>query len=65
MKLAIKSLKTKLKDEDVILNKKVLKKTINNSTIIVDVFFKVQEDITDYVKISGELQEGEESENSN
>ncbi|MBR4619130.1 MAG: sporulation protein YqfD [Bacilli bacterium] len=65
LKLAIKSLKTKLKDEDVILNKKVLKKTINNSTIIVDVFFKVQEDITDYVKISGELQEGEESENSN
>ena len=65
IKVAIKSLQRKLKDDSVILDKKVLKKKVNNSTIIVDVFFKVKEDITDYLKISDQLQEGDQSEDSN
>ena len=38
-----------------ILSKKVLKKALKNSKIIVEIFFKVRENITDYKKISKEL----------
>ena len=39
------------KDEE-ILSKKVLKKSINNSKIEIEVFLKVKEDITSYQKIN-------------
>ncbi len=48
---ASKKLKTKLGKEDTILTKKVLKKTKKNSKIIVEVFFKVKEDITDTLSL--------------
>lgn len=62
LKIAEEKLLRKLDDDSTILYKKVLKKTINNSTIIIDIFFKVKEDITDYVIISDELKEGGENE---
>ena len=65
LKIAEKTLKNKLDENSTILDKKVLKKTINNSTIVVDVFFKVKEDITDYVLINDEIKEGEDSEGNN
>lgn len=42
---------SKFNEKDILLEK-VLKKTMNNSTIIVDIFVKVKEDITDYQKIT-------------
>lgn len=45
--IASNKLKTKLQEEDEITDKKVLKKYEKNSKIIVEVFFKVKEDITD------------------
>lgn len=51
IKIAMEKLKLKLGKDDVILSKKVLKKEINNSKIMVDVFFKVKEDITEYKNI--------------
>lgn len=60
LKIATTNLERKISDESSILDKKVLKKTLKNSKIVVEVFFKVREDITDYRKISKELKiEGE------
>ena len=42
-----------------------LKKTLKNSTILVEVFFNTKEDITDYKEISPELKEGDDSEGNN
>jgi len=52
IKLSSKKIDKNLTDEECILSKKVLKKTINNSKIEVEVFFKVKENITDYQDIS-------------
>ncbi|MBQ9019279.1 MAG: sporulation protein YqfD [Bacilli bacterium] len=49
---AEKEINKKLKEEEKILSKKVLKKNIKNSKIEVEVFLKVKEDITDYQDIS-------------
>lgn len=65
LKIAEETLLKKLDKESTILYKKVLKKTINNSTIVVDVFFKVKEDITDFVLIDDQIKEGEEDEGNN
>ena len=51
IKLAEEKLLLKLGKEDSILTKKVLKKELKNSKIIVEVFFKVKEDITSYKDI--------------
>lgn len=48
LKIALEKLLVKLGTDDVILTKKVLKKEVKNSKIIVEVFFKVKEDITSY-----------------
>ena len=55
IKLATKNLEDRLDEQSMILSKKVLKKTLKNSKIIVEIFFKVRENITDYKKISKEL----------
>ena len=55
IKLATKKLEDCLDEQSMILSKKVLKKTLKNSKIIVEIFFKVRENITDYKKISKEL----------
>lgn len=53
----------KLGKYDTIISKKVLKKTEKKSKILVDVFFKVSEDITDSVSIKNkEIPKGEEEE---
>ncbi|MCI8346955.1 MAG: sporulation protein YqfD [Bacilli bacterium] len=68
MKIASRKLLEKLGDEDRIISKKVLKKTEKNSRIIVEVFFKVEEDIRDTENIENikiEDIEGEKSEPSN
>ncbi len=46
-----------LSDDDEILMQKSLKITEEDSKIIVEVFFKVKEDITDYIDISLDLEE--------
>ena len=51
MEMAEEKLKRKLSSKDSILSKKVLKKREKNSTIEMDIFFKVKEDITDYESI--------------
>ena len=48
IKIALEKLLLKLGKDDVILTKKVLKKEVKNSKILVEVFFKVKEDITSY-----------------
>lgn len=55
IKLATKKLEDRLDEQSMILSKKVLKKTLKNSKIIVEIFFKVRENITDYKKMSKEL----------
>ena len=55
IKLATKKLEDRLDEQSMILSKKVLKKTLKNSKIIVEIFFKVRENITDYKKIPKEL----------
>lgn len=50
--LAEKSIKRKLDSDGEIISKKILKKTNKNSKIIIEVFFKVKEDITDMKDIS-------------
>ncbi len=55
--LATSKLENKLGEEDVILSKNVLKKTEKESKIIVEVFFKVKEDITDTADIVEEVPE--------
>lgn len=52
LKLSEKEINKKLRKDEEILSKKVLKKSINNSKIEVDVFIKVKEDITSYQDIS-------------
>ena len=49
--IAMEKLKLKIGKDDVILSKKVLKKELKNSKIIVEVFFKVKEDITSFKDI--------------
>ena len=51
LRIAEDKLIAKLNREDSIIYKKVLKKQEKNSKIIVEVFFKVKEDITDIVSI--------------
>lgn len=68
IKIASRKLLEKLGSEDRIISKKVLKKTEKNSRIIVEVFFKVEEDIKDTENIENikiEDIEGEKSEPSN
>lgn len=48
---ALEIAESKFKKRDILLEK-VLKKTLKDSKIIVDIFFKVKEDITDYRKIT-------------
>lgn len=50
-KIAEEKLKLKLTAEDEILTKKVLKKQLKNSKIVVEVFFKVKENITAFTDI--------------
>ena len=67
-KLAEKNLKKKLSVNDSIISKKVLKKTEKDSKIIIDIFFKVKEDITDTVNIDNidiTKQEGVKDESGN
>ena len=52
MNIATKKIKDKLEDEECILNKKVLKKSVKNSKIEVEIFLKVKENIVDYQDIS-------------
>ena len=52
LKLSEKEINKKLRKDEEVLSKKVLKKSINNSKIEVDVFIKVKEDITSYQDIS-------------
>lgn len=65
IKIATSKLEKKIPLNSSILSKKVLKKTLKNSTILVEIFFKVKEDITDYKEISSELKEGDDSEGNN
>ena len=50
--LATNKLLDKLSEEDEIISKKILKKYEKDSKIEVEVFFRVKEDITDFVDIS-------------
>ncbi len=50
--LSEKEINKKLRKDEKILSKKVLKKNINNSKIEIEVFLKVKEDITSYQDIS-------------
>lgn len=58
--MAQNKLLNKLGDEDTIISKKVLKKEEKESKILVDVFVKVKEDITDYKDIVIEEEKNEE-----
>ena len=61
-KKAIELAKEKLKNKEIIYEK-VLKKKLKRSTIVVDIFFKTKEDITDYEVITNlELREDVENE---
>ena len=50
--IATTKLNNKIGSDSEIVGKKVLKKYQKNSKIIVEVFFKVKEDITDYLEYS-------------
>ena len=52
LKVAENKIKKQLNKDESILTKKVLKKQEKNSKIIVDVFFKIKENITEYQDIS-------------
>lgn len=52
LKYAEKEISKKLKVDEKVISKKVLKKEEKNSKILVDVFVKVKENITDYQDIS-------------
>ena len=58
--MAQNKLLNKLGEEDTIISKKVLKKEEKESKILVDVFVKVKEDITDYKDIVIEEEKNEE-----
>ncbi len=51
LELSLERLSSQLGDRDRIISKKVLKRYEKKGKIVVDVFFKVSEDITDYVSI--------------
>lgn len=51
LSLATKKLKGRLQKEDEIISQKTLKKSRKNSKIVVEVFFKVKENITDTVSL--------------
>lgn len=55
LEIAEDKLKNKLTDGEVILTKKVLKKELKNSKIIVEVFLKIKEDITSYQDIINDI----------
>ena len=48
---SIKEIKRKLGKDEYIIRSNYLKSTVNNSTIVVEMFFAVYEDITDFVEI--------------
>ena len=48
---SIKEIKSKLKKPEYIIRSSYLKSNVNNSTIEVEMFFAVYEDITDYREI--------------
>ena len=50
-KLSIEKIENNLKDEEYIIRSKYLKSTVKDSTIEVEMFFAVYEDITDYGEI--------------
>ena len=50
--MAEKKISKRLKKGERILNKKILKNTINDSRIDIDVFVEAEENITDYFDIS-------------
>ena len=52
LKYAEKEIRKKLKVEEKVLSKKVLKKEEKNSKIIIDVFVRTKENITGYQDIS-------------
>ena len=52
LNISEKEIKKKLRKDEEILSKNVLKKSINNSKIEIEVFLKVKEDITSYQDIS-------------
>ncbi len=54
LEIAEDRVKRKFKEGERVLSKKVLKKEIKNSKIVVEVFLKVREDITDYREITDE-----------
>lgn len=54
LKIAEERLNKKFNPGEKVLSKKVLKKELKNSKIIVEVFLKVKEDITDYKEITDE-----------
>ena len=62
LKIASEKVLKKIPENSSVLSKKVLKKTMKNSTILIDIFFKVKEDISEFKEISSELKEGEQSE---
>lgn len=49
--LAMKKINSSLSKDEYIINKKALNYSVDDSKIMVDVFFKVYENITDYVKV--------------
>lgn len=52
LSISDKELKKRIGKDKKILNKKILKKSENNSKIKVEVFFQVEEEITDYLDIT-------------
>ena len=55
--IALKKMKVKLSDNDTILNQKVLKKQVNNSTINLEIFFIVNELISKTIEFVPEIEE--------
>ena len=49
--LSIKKVKKNLNEKEYIIKKKYLKSSVNNSTIDIEMFFSIYEDITDYREI--------------
>lgn len=55
--LAQQKMESKLNDNEYIISQNCLKVNIKNSTIVVDMFFAIHEDITDYLKIEPQIPE--------
>ena len=49
--LALEKMNSQLNDNEYVINQKNLKVSIKDSKILLDTFFTVYEDITDYIKI--------------